>query len=61
MDKITEIQKSPPSENNDKTEETLQLELAEWLTRCEILWKQKSRELWLIEGIEIQSFFISLR
>ena len=39
MDKITDIQKSPPSENNGKTEETLQLELAEWLTRCEILWK----------------------
>ena len=50
MDKISDIQKSSPSENNGKVEETLQLELAKWLTRCEILWKQKSRELWLIEG-----------
>lgn len=41
MDKISDIQKNPPFENNGKVEETLQLELSEWLRRCEILWKQK--------------------
>lgn len=26
------------------------IELAEWLTRSEVLWRQKSRELWLKFG-----------
>lgn len=35
---------------NGRIEEELQVELSEWLLRSEILWKKKSRELWLKEG-----------
>ena len=49
MDRITNIQKNTPFEDNDRAEKALQVELSEWLERCEILWKQKSRELWLKE------------
>ena len=45
MDKITEVQRNPPSEHNGKVEEELQLELSEWLFKSEIMWKQKSHEL----------------
>lgn len=47
MDKITKVQKRLPFEDNGIIEQELQLELSEWLFRSEILWKQKSRELWL--------------
>ena len=51
MQNITEIQKnSKLSFLNGRIEEELQVELSKWLARTEVLWKQKSRELWLKEG-----------
>ena len=50
MQNIAEIQKKPHSNDNGRIEEELQVELLEWLARTEVLWKQKSRELWLKEG-----------
>nr|POE60828.1 hypothetical protein CFP56_39840 [Quercus suber] len=57
MRNINEVQQKSPSKENGRIEEALQLELLEWLMRSEILWKQKSRELWLKEGNKNMKFF----
>ena len=57
IQKIKELQESPPSHANEVAEQALQLELIEWLLRSEILWCQKSRELWLELGDKNSKFF----
>ena len=57
LQKIKQIQDKPPSHANDLTEQSLQMELLEWLVRSEVLWRQKSRELWLKLGDKNSKFF----
>nr|POE97429.1 hypothetical protein CFP56_05424 [Quercus suber] len=45
MEKITKVQRKPPSKHNGKIEKELHLELSEWLFKSEIIWKRKSCEL----------------
>lgn len=47
---IDEIQKDKPSKENKLLELKLQKELNETLIRKDMIWKQKSRELWLKDG-----------
>ena len=45
--KIKHIQEKPPSQDNELTEKSLQAKLSKWLLKSEVIWCQKSRELWL--------------
>ena len=57
MQEIKSIQEGDSSVDHGILEGKLQTELAEWLTRSEMIWRQKSRELWLKHGDKNSKFF----
>lgn len=57
LHEIKLIQDRDNFDNNGSNESKLQAELTEWLIRSEILWRQKSSELWLKHGDKNSKFF----
>ena len=50
LKKIKDVQERHPSHENGLLENDLQTELSKWLLRSEVVWRQKSRVLWLKLG-----------
>lgn len=47
LKKIKKVHGKQPSRENELVEDALQMEFSEWLLRSKVIWRQKSRELWL--------------
>uniref|UniRef100_A0A2N9FQS3 Reverse transcriptase domain-containing protein n=1 Tax=Fagus sylvatica TaxID=28930 RepID=A0A2N9FQS3_FAGSY len=57
LNQIEEEQLKERTECNARLEARLQRDLNEWLRRNEVMWKQKSREMWLKDGDKNSKFF----
>lgn len=55
--RISQLQTSPYSASVDLLKRQLQDELDKWRLRLELLWRQKSREVWILQGDQNTRFF----
>lgn len=56
-DRLAKIQAKNQSESNMILTKKIQDDLDKWHERLELVWKQKFRELWIIQGDKNTMFF----